>query len=36
VQLREIPQTPSLASPDDTQYLPPRTNQSDAAASRTF
>jgi hypothetical protein len=27
VELREVPQTPSLASQDDTQYVPPRTNQ---------
>lgn len=28
VELRDVPQTPSLAAPDDTQYVPPRTNQS--------
>lgn len=36
VQLKDVPSTPTLTSPDDTQYLPPRTNQSEAAASRTF
>ena len=35
VQLKDVPSTPTLASPDDTQYVPPRTNQSEAAANRT-
>ena len=33
--LREIPSTPSLAAPDDTQYLPARPN-GEAASRRTF